>query len=113
MALAELLGDREIDEVIASQFLRTQQTVEPLAERRGLTVEVVDAAAGDVLAERLRTAPAGRAVVVAGHSNTVPALIALLGVEETVEIPEERYGDLFVVRLEGDGASLERRRFGD
>lgn len=111
-ALADLLAGRGIDEVVASQFLRTQQTVQPLAERLGLTVEVVDAAEGEVLAERLRSAPGGRRVVVAGHSNTVPALIGLLGVEETVEIPDDRYGDLFVVRILDGAATLERERFG-
>ncbi|HVS62337.1 MAG TPA: phosphoglycerate mutase family protein [Thermoanaerobaculia bacterium] len=112
-ALADQLADHGVEAVIASEFRRTQETVQPLAERLGLTVEVIDAAAGDTLAQRLSSAAPGSAIVVAGHSNTIPALIARLGVEETVEVPEDRYGDLFVVRLRAGEAELERRRFGD
>ncbi|HVS12948.1 MAG TPA: histidine phosphatase family protein [Thermoanaerobaculia bacterium] len=112
-ALAELLAGAPIGSVVATEFLRTQQTVAPLAERLGLEVEVVVAAAGDALVARLRAGAPGSGALVAGHSNTVPALIAALGVEEAVEIPEDRYGDLFVVRLEEGRTTLERRRFGD
>jgi len=112
-SLADQLADQGVEAVIASEFRRTQETVQPLAERLGLTVEVIDAAAGDALAQRLSSADPGSAIVVAGHSNTIPALIARLGVEETVEIPDDRYGDLFVVRVRAGDAELERRRFGD
>jgi broad specificity phosphatase PhoE len=112
-ALADALGELPIGTVIASQFRRTQQTVEPLAEKLGTRVEVVDAAAGDLLAERLRGGAPGTLTVVAGHSNTIPALIAALGVDELIEIPDDRYGDLFVVRMTEADVTLERRRFGD
>jgi phosphohistidine phosphatase SixA len=112
-ALADLLAEARVDAVVATEFQRTQQTVAPLAERLGLQVEVVDAAAADALVARLLASPPGSGVVVAGHSNTVPQLIAALGVEEAVEIPDDRYGDLFVVSIDGGTASLERRRFGN
>ena len=41
-------------------------------------------------------------VVIAGHSNTVPELLRAFGVTDRVEIPDDRYGDLFVVELEGE-----------
>ena len=113
LALAEQLADQRVDAVIATELRRTQQTVQPLADRLGLTVDLIAATAGAALVERVSKAAPGSCIVVAGHSNTVPALIAALGVEEVVEIPEERYGDLFVVRLQGGSAQLERRRFGD
>jgi len=113
LALVEQLADQGVDAIIATELRRTQQTVQPLAERLALTVEVIAAAAGAALVERVSKAAPGTRIVVAGHSNTVPALIAALGVEEVVEIPEERYGELFVVRLQGGSAQLERRRFGD
>jgi phosphohistidine phosphatase SixA len=110
--LADLLAGERVDQVIATQYRRTQLTVQPLAERLGLPVEVVEATAGEALAERLRGADPGRRFVVAGHSNTVPDLLGWLGVEEVIEIPDEQYGELFVVRLRAGEATLERRRFG-
>ncbi len=56
---------------------------------------------------------AGRAIVVVGHSNTVPELVRALGVNSNIELTEGDYGDLFVVTLEGGAARLSRQRFGD
>ena len=44
----------------------------------------------------------GRSLVV-GHSNTVPQILAKLGVTETVDIDEE-FDNLFIVVLKPTGA---------
>jgi 2,3-bisphosphoglycerate-dependent phosphoglycerate mutase len=38
--LARFFGEIKIDRIISSPFLRARQTVEPLAQKKGLTVEV-------------------------------------------------------------------------
>ncbi|MEZ6018306.1 MAG: phosphoglycerate mutase family protein [Planctomycetota bacterium] len=79
--VSELFANAGVTHVFASEFRRTRDTVAPLAARAG--VEVVAHPARDVtgLAAQLRALPAGSVAVVAGHSNTVPALAAALGVE--------------------------------
>ena len=62
--------------------------------------------------ERLRN-HANESVLVAGHSNTVPQILASLGVKSRVVLADGDYGDLFVVKLSVDGSKLDRRRFGD
>lgn len=103
-SLEHALSPWRIEAVYVSQFRRTRDTGAPLAEASGLESSVVDA--GDVagLAEKILAERRG-AVVVVGHSNTVPALIRALGVETAPSIPEDRYDDLFVVRLEPDGGA--------
>lgn len=110
--LSRILGNEPIDRIYASEFRRAQLTVLPLAVRLSLPIHTIEAADSEALLERLREEHRGETVVVCGHSDTIPELIAGLGVRSRVEIPEDRYGDLFVVRLAAGAATLERRSFG-
>ena len=79
--LATLLGAAQPTALIASEYKRTHETLAPLAQRTGR--EITARPARDVagLVAALRAAPAGSLTVVAGHSNTVPAIARGLGVE--------------------------------
>ena len=112
-ALAELLAAEPIALVLSSQYARTRLTVQLLADRVGLTVEEIDAHDYDRFAARARALEPGQAAVVCGHSNTIPVIAARLGVASPPAESEVVYGDLYVVRLEGQRASFERRRYGD
>ena len=84
--LAGMLRDAGITHVFVSEYERTAQTAAPLAERLGLTPAVVRADDMGALLERLRaTGPKAR-VLVAGHSDTVPALLKALGCTEAITI---------------------------
>jgi len=112
-ALARLLAHSGAKRLVASEFKRTQQTLAPLAQALGLDVETVSAKELDALARGIEesTAPV---TVVAGHSNTVPALAARLGVqlERLKESPQgallgdDEYGRVFVVTLAPKGAEV-------
>jgi broad specificity phosphatase PhoE len=108
--LVTALAGVTLGAVFASQFKRTQETVAPVAAAHGLKVETVDADDVRGLVARIR-AHAGGEVLVAGHSNTVPAIATALGVAEPLVLAESDYGDLFLVRSSGSSATLERRRF--
>lgn len=111
-ALSHALSAWPVEGIYVTRYLRTQATAVPLADRLGIEAEVVDA--GDVagLAERIGMERRA-AVVVVGHSNTVPALIRALGVADVPEIPESRYDDLFLVRMDEEGAaSLIHMKYG-
>lgn len=94
--LADMLADAGIDAIFSTEFQRTQDTVKPLAERTGLTVTTVVAKDQAGLIARLKASKPDDVVLVAGHSNTVPAIIAALGGPK-VTIGEADYGDLFVL----------------
>jgi len=78
-ALARLLGHAGVTRLVASEFRRTQATLAPLAAAAKLSVETHPAMDLDGLAAELLRAPAGSLTVVAGHSNTLPALAEKLG----------------------------------
>lgn len=100
--LAHVLSAWSVDAIYVSEFRRTRETATPLAELSGVTPTVVDAAAVEELADRVRSR-AGTVVVV-GHSNTVPALIGALGGPVVESIPEQMYDDFFVLTLSGPRA---------
>lgn len=108
--LADELSDLQLSLIISSPFHRTRDTVQPTAEAKGLAVTQI--AAGDIpaIVGQARQAPGD--VLIVGHSNTLPGILAEFGVSQSVTIAEAEYGDLFIVRL-GEQTTLERARFGD
>jgi len=107
-ALAHLVSSAGITHAFASEFRRTQQTIAGVVDAAGLELAIVPAGDATALLERLRALPAGAVALVAGHSNTVPALVQALGgtVEGLHDDPDygprlghDEYGRLFVVTL--------------
>ena len=98
--LAGMLADAGVRHIFTTEVARTQQTAAPLARKLSLTPEVVPAKDVDVLVAKLRSAPAGAALVV-GHSNTVPEIIQRLGGGAVAPIGDSDYDRLFVVTLTG------------
>lgn len=112
-ALAKELARANVTSVYATEKLRTQQTVRPLARRNGLEVVVLDAWALEELETRIRKDDKGEVVLVAGHSHTVPQIVKRLSGVEVDGIPEERYDRMFKVTIAPDGvATLEELRYG-
>jgi phosphohistidine phosphatase SixA len=115
--LAAALKDAGVRTVITTQFARTRSTAEPLATLTGIAPTVI-AASRDMKAHvaeivaAIRARPAGEVVLVVGHSNTVPAIIAALGGPAIPDLCENEYASLFVMQLEPARAHLVRGRYG-
>lgn len=101
--LADTLAELGITHVVTSEFMRTRDTAGPLATELGITPTVVPAADGAAWLEHLNGLPSGSVALVAGHSNTVPGLVAALGAGE-VAITEDTFDKLFVVVVPERGA---------
>ena len=97
--LARVFGESGVNAIYATQFKRTQQTVTPLANRSGVTVSVLDANQTEQLVNRILTDHRGQTVFVAGHNNTVPAIVSALSGESYPVIPESEYDNLFIVTI--------------
>ncbi|TXI81345.1 MAG: phosphoglycerate mutase [Flavobacteriales bacterium] len=104
-ALAERLSDAGVQRVYASEVQRTQRTVAPLAERNGLSVEVVPALAIDDLVGRILREDRGRVVLVAGHDHTVPAIVQKLSGQAVEAIPAQVFDRLYKVVITADGTA--------
>lgn len=104
-ALARVLSESRITAVFASEFQRTQETVEPLAKAAGLTTVVIPATALDSLVLRLRALPPGSHAVVASHSNLVHLIVEKLSGVRIPLLADTDYDRLVVVTVGAPGQS--------
>lgn len=115
--LAALLSGCSITVAYSTPYKRTIDTAKPLAERAGLTDSPIAIPPRELgsLPDRIRQFGA-RAVLVAGHGNTVPANArALAGREDVPDIADDAFFDLFVVTItqwEPRQATVQHFRYG-
>jgi broad specificity phosphatase PhoE len=95
--LAAMLADSGLRAIYTTPYKRTMAHAAPTARRLGLTPVVLPARDTEALLARLRTHGSDEAVLVVGHSNTVPALLRGLGYEAEVTIAEDEFDWLFVL----------------
>ncbi|MBS3746453.1 MAG: histidine phosphatase family protein, partial [Wenzhouxiangellaceae bacterium] len=117
-ALAAALEHAGVDAAYASQYRRTRLTAAPTAESAGLAVQI-EPIEGDIpawaqdFAAALAQHHAGETVLVAGHSNTVPPLVAALCGCEVDPLAEDDYDRLFVIQRVGEvNPALITARYG-
>jgi len=107
--LAEMLRSAGVTAVYATDTVRARRTAEPLAKAAGLEVRIYAPKDADgksaprILLDRLQKEEPRGIVLVVGHSNTVPEILAALGDPEKVEIPASQFDDLFVVTPRAEG----------
>lgn len=109
--LAHTLAKAGIKAIYTSQFLRTQQTAEPLATQLGITPTVMklnpsqtnprEIASDSILAivRDIQQRHAGEAVLVVGHTNSVPPVIRMLRSDVVPTIDEQTFDNLFVLTI--------------
>lgn len=101
--LAEMLRSAGVTAVYATDTVRARKTAEPTAKTAGLDVHIYapkdpnGRPAPRLLLDRLKKEEPHGVVLVVGHSNTVPEILAALGYAAKVEIPSTQFDDLFVV----------------
>lgn len=125
-ALASMFAHAGVTTLLHSGLTRTRDTVAPLADRLRLDSQAISPMDMDAWIGRLTEAGPDDVVVVAGHSNTVPALAWAFGVElphlEPVPsrpelphgyLPESAYDRVYVLTPGPDGtARLLEMRYG-
>ena len=111
--LARIFGDAGITAIFATQYKRTQQSVKPLADKLGLTVNKVEAKETAKLVKEIRARSAGEVIFIAGHNNTVPEIIAAMGGPKLPIIPETEYDNLYILTVQSDGSTkLLKMKYG-
>jgi phosphohistidine phosphatase SixA len=94
-ALVTWFQDKPLTAIYVSDFKRTRQTAAPLAAARGITVKVYDPSDTPGLVARLNEEIG--AVLVVGHSNTVPDIVDKLGGERPGPLSHPDFGDIWTV----------------
>lgn len=108
--LASMLADSGVDAIYVTELQRTQQTAAPLAARTLVKPTAIPANDTDVLVKAIR-ARHGGVVLVVGHSNKLPDIIAALGGPK-ITIPDSAYDNLFVMSVGPSQSSLLRLHYG-
>lgn len=111
--LARMFAGSSIAAIYATQYKRTQQTVQPLAETLKLPVTQSEAKKTAELVKQIHSQNAGQVIFIAGHNNTVPEIIMALGGPQLPIIPETEYDNLYILTVPSVGpASLLKMKYG-
>jgi broad specificity phosphatase PhoE len=99
LEIARMFSGAGVNAIYATQFKRTQQTVKPLAEQTGTPITTLNSNQTDQLVNQIVTNHRGQTIFIAGHNNTVPAIISALTGENYPVIPESEYDNLYLVTI--------------
>ena len=94
--------------IFVSTAKRAQQTAAPLAARLGITPRVYDPADTDGLLTEMMKEP--WPILIVGHSNTVPEIVARLGGTRPPPLGHDDFGDIW--HISGPRRTVTKRRLG-
>jgi len=91
--IAAMLNKTGIVHIFSTPTKRTRQTAQPLALASGVQVESYDPKTPQALVAKVKTL--NGAVLVVGHSNTLPELVRLFGGQPGPDIADNEYDRLY------------------
>ena len=104
-----------IDAIYATPFKRSQETAQPIADTLSLPIRTYDAEDTNHVLKKILRKHKGKIILVVGHSNTLPTLIANLGASKKVpRIAEGEYDNIYIVSIPWFGKTKTiRLRYGE
>ena len=114
-ALATQLAGLKIGAILTTDWRRTQLTAAPLASALGIEPQIVGIEGSveehaKTVAEAVR-AQSAAAVLVVGHSNTVPVIISALGGPKVAAIADDGYDNLYLLWRHRDEVRFLHTRY--
>ena len=112
---ADVVPGVGVDAVYSTSYRRTADTAKPTADALGLPVSTYDASDTEAIVETILKEHKGKIILVVGHSNTVPEMIANMGASKNVpEIAESEYDNIYLVSVPWFGKTKTiRLRYGE
>jgi broad specificity phosphatase PhoE len=101
-ALASLLADVPFDDVYSTDSERTRGTAKPTAGTRD---PLTYADVGDIVSKTL-TLSGGSRILIVGHSNTVPGIVARLGGPRFPTIESNNFSNIYLLGLQEEGPPI-------
>lgn len=101
--LAGAVGTARVSAIFTTQFRRSVQTAQPLADQLSLTPVVLTVDPANVeayvqeLVTRIRLLPTQSTVLVVSHTNTIPLIVTALGGPTIPPVLESEFDKLFVI----------------
>jgi phosphohistidine phosphatase SixA len=110
--LVHVLRRACVTEVYATEYLRTQQTVQPLAGALKLSLKIYNGGDAAGLVNMILSEHNGDVVLVAGHSNTVPRIAAQFGANINGQQIISDYDNLLMVTHTRDKSNVINFQYG-
>jgi phosphohistidine phosphatase SixA len=98
--LARTLADSKVQGIFTTELKRSQETADPLSKLLKIYPTVMKAADTDELVKHLRSAPE-QTLLVVGHSDTLPKIIAGLGGGTISPIGHDEYDRMTTLTMLG------------
>jgi 2,3-bisphosphoglycerate-dependent phosphoglycerate mutase len=96
-----------IDEIYSTNYIRTKNTVSPLAQKASVEIQLYNPRELKTFTEKLLQAK-NKTIVIAGHSNTTPSLVNLLiGKEEYKALDESVYNKMYIVTMKNNSTTVD------
>jgi phosphohistidine phosphatase SixA len=96
----ETQGAGRLDAIYTSSALRNRMTAAPLAARLGIVPIVAPNDDPRALARRIVRENGGKRILVIGHVNTVPEIVAALsGRSDIAPIQEQEFDTMYIVTV--------------
>jgi len=104
-----------INAVYSTPLKRSLETAQPVADALDLPINSYDATDTETVLETILTNHKGKIVLVVGHSNTVPVLIANLGASKNVPaIAQGEFDNIYIISIPWFGKTKTiRMRYGE
>ncbi|QYJ85465.1 histidine phosphatase family protein [Shewanella mesophila] len=114
--LVTTLAKTELTLAISTQFARTKETLIPITDAQKIPLLMIPATKDinrhiEQIVEKVKQHDGN--IIVAGHSNTIPLIIASLGGPKIPMLSEDEYDKLFILSIPQSGAvSLIQTQYG-
>jgi broad specificity phosphatase PhoE len=104
-----------VDAIYSTPYKRTIETARPLAEALNLPINRYDPDDNEAVLEKILKEHKGKIILVVGHSDTIPGLIADLGASKKVPpIDDMEYDNIYVISIPWFGKTKTiRLRYGE
>jgi len=116
VALKDMLQNKNIGTIFATNYQRTKGTAQPLATAVGRTIQVYDPRDSTFVSRAVNTGNQDKDgnMLIVGHSNTVDDIVNKLMGRTVVpgDLPESQYGDLFVIHQKGRKFTYKLKHYG-
>ncbi|MDT8394568.1 MAG: phosphoglycerate mutase family protein [Bacteroidales bacterium] len=96
--LKRVLADIPFDAIFVTEYYRTHETADPLANYLGIVPIEFPANNTADLYNEVKNNYRNKKVLIVGHSNTIPALIGMFQAEPVIQVSENEYDNIFVIK---------------
>jgi phosphohistidine phosphatase SixA len=111
--LARTLKDANVQAIFTPEVKRTQQTAEPLAKARHLSITVIPRKDQPELVRKARAAAQNGAVLIVAQQDTIAQIVEQLGGGTVPPIGDNEFDRLIILHLNPSGASITTLRYCD